>query len=226
MVLGNVIHDIVLTRDWLRRYKVIPDAVCRSDGAINPGPYREWCESLPAGVTPLRARIIDEAEIIAGEVESSLWTNGSHAAAPGVEIEVPRHAVCHDVDCKCKPDVVIRDSRGGILRLIDIKTSSRVDPDHVRAQMVRMQLWLQAAHYCRILGAKVMEFLWVETRPPYRTAWYFLTSDSMDAAVDAWRTTLLRFRQRLENDDWDDKYDPAVRLPPWFDGEDVVVVSE
>lgn len=113
---------------------------------------------------------------------------------------------CGPLRCKCRPDVLIDDWRGGAI-LHDIKTSARIGPKHVKSAFWSFGYWIQQSHYeagIRACGASQVDtaFIFVRKSKPYDVGVYRMSDDDRENARYQWRRLINEWARRTVENDW------------------------
>lgn len=132
--------------------------------------------------------------------------------------------------CKCMPDIAC--DLGDYITVYDFKFSEKVDPISWRRTSKRLALWLQDAHYSRVLAKRFdkpvqFRFINVEIVPPHRIQWYWYPPASRELAFSEHRKDLLDLAACYDSGDWSDNWTSETELSPWdFRTEDEMVEVE
>lgn len=182
--MGRLVHLASLQFDVFKsEVHVGPDVDKRS---------KEWKE--------FKAGIADGVDIITADenVEITAIAKSVHGCLADLKLSEQEYEQSLDteyngVQIKGRPDLVAKDSEGNLV-VVDVKTTTDASIEHFAKDIAAYKYHLQAAFYLRLTGAKKFYLIAVEKEPPYASATYALSDDSiqegnriMDKAVNIYK---------------------------------------
>ena len=124
-----------------------------------------------------------------------------------------------DIVCKGRCDLLTMDGKV----IVDLKTCEDASADAFNKSFMQMGYWMQAAHYiaiCRKAGIPVEKFVFVaaEKHPPYCTALYELSADSLEKAFAIRHKLIENLSTCIAKNDFPvhAKGITPLTLPPWI----------
>ena len=220
MLLGEMVHCLALEPTKFNDRFAIARKVDRRT--------KEGKEDWVAFVVESEGKTIVDREmyITACECVESL---SCHDVAKHYLVDVPRGAIIEqridfrwlDVDCKCKPDMVLPE----LGLIIDVKTTRDASPASFNKSIGEFGYARQAAFYKLACREKYGEdfrfqFFCVKTSAPYESAVYELDDASIAVGFDEVEQLLTEYKSRVASDNWIANWSSGVvnlSLPRWYD---------
>jgi hypothetical protein len=220
MLLGEMVHCLALEPTEFNDRFAIARKVDRRT--------KEGKEDWAAFVAESEGKTVVDREmyITACECVESL---SCHDVAKHYLVDVPRGAIIEqridfrwlDVDCKCKPDMVLPE----LGLIIDVKTTRDASPASFNRSIGDLGYARQAAFYKLACREKYGEdfrfqFFCVKTSAPYESAVYELDDASIAVGFDEVEQLLTEYKSRVASDNWIANWSSGVvnlSLPRWYD---------
>ena len=162
---GRAAHRAVLGAG--ADYAVIPADYRAANGAASTKEAKAFiAEARDMGLTPVKAEVADQVEVMASAVRGRLAAMGIRLAPERSELG----AVAQIDGCWCRALFDNVPERGRVV--YDIKTTTDASPEAVVAAIRRYGYDVQAAHYLDVMEAATgerrrMRFVFVEKEPPH-----------------------------------------------------------
>lgn len=215
MNLGSVVHALVLEHESVVKNKFYIYPKCDRRTAAGKKTYA--LAQLDAdGKDIVSDDMLAEAKIMAANVKAhpmaSKLLEGSQT-----ELSCFWHNDEHDLDCKCRPDII--NSKG---IPVDLKTCSDASFFQFRTDAYNFGYHLQAAHYLEGVRSHVPEannfvFICVENKEPYTVAVYAYNDASLEVANKDRNFIMHQYKECLNSGIWTGYGDSIedLDLPPW-----------
>ena len=211
---GSLLHTLVLEPEtFSQRYAVGPD--CNR----NTKAWKAFEETLPEGITPLKAEELDTAHRQATslrahqEIAELLGSGTAEASMFWQDTET-------GVDCRVRPDWLHESGENGLI-VLDIKTGP-ANPRLFALQVARMTYDLQDAMYTTgieaVTGKTVLAFVFgvVGSAPPYLSSCCMLDDLSRDSGMRKFRRGLKDFAECQRTNHWPGYQDvQLITVPAW-----------
>lgn len=218
---GSLVHFLALEQEEeLERIHI-----CEHDRRTKA--YREWKADLPVNAIEVTteewrtamacANALYEDRIARKLLEKDGLKEHSYCWVDrwgDPEVELP--------SCKMRPDKILPDD----YMILDIKTCSKFSERDILRSFTEFGYHIQAAHYLE--GAAIwlncslvmldFVFLFVESKPPFRTAVVELDHQSIDRSLDYRQRLLRQFIEAKKSQDFSDRLSnkiTQVTLPEW-----------
>jgi hypothetical protein len=216
MLKGTVLHSILLENKKLDDLVLVYPTDClNARGGLIGARAEDYRNAHPNHV----CLKYDEYDGVAGAVKAVL---GRYDLCQVLEQATSKEqrfdAALDGLPCKCKPDIAC--DVGDYIALYDLKFSEKVDPDSWRCMQKSLALWMQDAHYSRVVaerfGKPVQFRFWnIEVEPPHRVIPRWYDTQSRERAFQTHRSKLLELAECYESNEWGDNWDPVSVLSPW-----------
>lgn len=224
---GELAHCAILEpTEFGNRFAVGPN-VSRATKA-----WKEFAESLPAGVTAIKP---DQYSTAWSQAESVNRIPDVASALSHGKAEVSAYWIDEEtgVLCKCRPDFVHDCGDSGVI-LVDVKTCGDARPDEFARMIAKHRYHVQNAYYvdgyAAASGRKVLGFMFasVEMEYPYAASAIMLDEESVEQGRRDYRGPLDVYAECKEKGEW-----PGIpasvhlaRLPGWaFDQEEELQIG-
>lgn len=212
-LLGTVLHAILLEDVPLDDQVLCYPADCLNKNGGLIGPRAEVFRAMHPEQTCMKEREIDGIRAAVKSVMSRPEISQMLAAVSHKEHRFD--ADLFGVPCRCKPDICCKLDE--YIVCYDLKFSKLVDPDSWRRTSKRLALWLQDAHYSKILTAgfgKPVQFRFcnIETKTPFRVQWYWYEPRSREIAFEEHSRLLLDLKQCQETGVWEDGWESECTI--------------
>jgi len=224
---GEIAHCAILEPlEFDKRFAVGPDVI-RSTKA-----WKEFVESLPAGVTAIKP---DQYATAWAQAESVNRIPDIASALSNGKAEVSAYWIDEETGmlCKCRPDFVHDCGDSGVI-LVDVKTCGDARPTEFARMIAKHRYHVQNAYYvdgyAAASGRKVIGFIFasVEMEYPYVSSAIMLDEESVDQGRKDYRGPLDLYAECKNKEVWPGI--PATvhlaRLPGWaFDQEEELEID-
>lgn len=216
MLKGTVLHAILLEGRTLDDLVLCYPSDClNAKGGLIGARAEEYRESHPGCVCVKYSEYDDLAATV-----KSVLSRGDigEVLEQATSKETRVDAVLDGVPCKCKPDIAC--DLGPSIIAYDLKFSEDVHPEAWRRTSKRLALWMQDAHYSRVLAAafgKPVQFrFWnIEIKPPYRVLPRWYPAAAREMAFAEHRAKLLDLKACYDSGEWSDDWNSETELSPW-----------
>lgn len=209
MRFGTIVHSLVECGDELAgRIVVAPDSYKTADS----DKFAAWLMALPPDKIGMTTREHAAAVSMAATIERAVATKPRHMKR-FAELSIFWKETLDDgseLNCKCRPDILLLDEYQRHAINIDVKTCRDNGPFAVRRSILSYGYYIQQAHYeagiRSLLGPEWSvwtEFLFVRSNP---TVAKFAKIAELDAieARGLWRGLLDEWQRRTAANDWVD----------------------
>lgn len=228
LTIGSLVHSLALKQeDEIERVHVV-------EHDRRTKAYKEWKAELPEDAIEVTkeewrtglacANALYGDRIARGLLEKDGRTEHSYCWVDRTDIDGYRaiYPEAEPLSCKMRPDRILLDD----YMILDIKTCSKFSERDIRRAFTDFGYHIQAAHYLEgasiWLNCSLVEldfvFLFVESKPPFRTAVVELDHLSMDRSID-YRHRLVRLLvDATLSQNFSDKLSNTitqVTLPEW-----------
>jgi exodeoxyribonuclease VIII len=141
------------------------------------------------------------------------------SAKPEVSIVSVEKVNGLDIVCKGRADLITMNNTA----IVDLKTTEDASADGFNKSFMSYGYWMQAAHYiaiCRKAGIPIERFIFIaaEKSPPYCTALYELSADSLEKAFAIRQRLMENLSTCIAKNDFPvhAKGVNSLTLPPWI----------